>query len=77
MINHRVVSEQEGRDLAKSHKLHYFESSAKDGTGVVEIFNFMATQILAAMEIRPNYIKRSKESFLLARMEKEPNKKDK
>ncbi|CAG9326735.1 rab1_6 [Blepharisma stoltei] len=77
MINHRQVTEEEGRNLAESHKLHYFETSAKDGSGVAEAFRFMASKIVASMEIKPDYIKRSKESFMIKRMEKEPAKKEK
>mmetsp|Transcript_25934 Transcript_25934/g.25498 ORF Transcript_25934/g.25498 Transcript_25934/m.25498 type:complete len:80 (+) Transcript_25934:365-604(+) len=77
MINHRQVTEEEGRNLAESHKLHYFETSAKDGQGVSETFTFMASKIVASMEIKPDYIKRSKESFMIKRMEREPTKKEK
>ena len=38
----RVVAEEEGRLLAESYGVAYFETSSKDGTGVKEMFSSLA-----------------------------------
>lgn len=75
MHNLRSVSEEEGRDLARSFGLDYFEASAKNGGGVAEAFGFLVNKIFASMEITPNFLKRTKESFLLACQDGAPSRK--
>ncbi|CAG9334479.1 unnamed protein product [Blepharisma stoltei] len=66
MLNLRVVQEDEGRELAKQWNLDYFETSAKTGAGVNEAFNYLIDKIYASMEVSPQFLKKTKESFLLA-----------
>lgn len=60
--NLREVGEQEARTLARESGLDYFETSAKDGTGIEETLTFLSQQIIA------NIILNAKtQSFLLQR----------
>jgi Ras-related protein Rab-1A len=76
MTNLRVVSEEEGRSLAGLYNLNYFEASAKDDSGVNEVFDFMSNKILSAIEVSPDYLNFSKDKLLL-QAETKPEKKDK
>mmetsp|Transcript_11198 Transcript_11198/g.27533 ORF Transcript_11198/g.27533 Transcript_11198/m.27533 type:complete len:211 (+) Transcript_11198:329-961(+) len=40
--NERVITKQEGKKLADSYKMKYFECSAKEGTGVDKLFDEMS-----------------------------------
>lgn len=42
----RVVSEEEGRALAESYGVPYFETSSKEGTGVKETFSALANLVI-------------------------------
>jgi len=42
----RVVTEEEGRALAESYGVAYFETSSKDGTGVKEMFSSLAEAVV-------------------------------
>ncbi|OMJ91973.1 hypothetical protein SteCoe_5409 [Stentor coeruleus] len=75
MINHRVVSEDEGRALANSKSLPYFETSAKDDTGVNELFEYMSTKILSSVQVSPDYLGLSKEGLSIKAQNSDHNKK--
>lgn len=64
MVNHRVVSKEEGESLASSLNLPYFETSAKDDNGVTQVFEFMAQKILSSLQSSTNYITPSNTSVL-------------
>ena len=75
MENHRVVSEEEGKNLSKLYNMQYFETSAKDDTGVNEAFDSMSTNILSSLMISPDYLSLSKESLILEGKKKNASKK--
>lgn len=78
MTNHRVVSEEEGRKLASEMGgLDYFETSAKDDTGVNELFDFMCNKILSSIQVSPEYLALSKENMMLQVNKKPEHKKSK
>ena len=76
MTNHRVVSQQEGQNLANSYGLSYFETSAKDDSGVSEAFDFMGDKILSLFQESPNYLRGGKTGQALS-SEAKAKKKDK
>ena len=39
------VSRKEGQKLATDHELNFYETSAKENTGIPELFKHMATQM--------------------------------
>ena len=55
--SYRVVTEEEGRKLANDLNMNFFETSAKTNKNVNEIFSFITTKILKAIEIEKNTIK--------------------
>ena len=77
MTNRRVVSEDEGRAIASTYNLDYFETSAKDDTGVNELFDYMCTKILSSIQISPEYLALSKDNLQLQVNKKPPGKKGK
>lgn len=46
MAEHREVSEKEGIDLSKQYKVPYFETSAKTGENIDQMFNFCIMELL-------------------------------
>jgi len=40
-VNQRQVTEEEGRNFAKAHGMHYWSTSANTGQGVGEMFNWL------------------------------------
>jgi Ras-related protein Rab-8A len=46
LIDQRVVSKEEGESLANELNLSYFETSAKEGSGVLDTFKMLALQII-------------------------------
>ena len=42
----RVISEEEGKQLAKDNNMAYFETSAKNNENVSQIFYFLTNKIL-------------------------------
>jgi GTPase SAR1 family protein len=64
MINHRVVTKEEGENLAKSFNLSYFETSAKDDNGVSTAFEFMTEKILNNIRSSSDYIANNNTSVL-------------
>lgn len=72
MVNLRIVSETEARDLSQNFNLYYFETSAKDDVGVREVFDFMANRIFSSIEITPNFLEISSEN--LRKQVDEPSK---
>ena len=42
----RVIDSEQGRELADSFGLEFYETSAKTGLNVAEVFNFIAKEIL-------------------------------
>jgi GTPase SAR1 family protein len=47
LADKRVVSSDEAKDLAEKEEILYFETSAKDGTNVEELFKMLIDQMLA------------------------------
>ena len=45
LVNQRQVSVEEGENYAKKFNIKFFESSAKDGTNVNELFFYLANEI--------------------------------
>lgn len=45
-LNDRVVSREEAEEFAKQHNLEYYETSAKEGIGINEIFETMALRLV-------------------------------
>ena len=45
LVNERQVSFEEGENYAKKFNIKFFESSAKDGTNVNELFFYLANEI--------------------------------
>jgi small GTP-binding protein len=76
MTNHRVISEQQGRELSQQFGLHYFETSAKDDLGVNEVFDFMANRIVSNIAVTPDYLSVSEE-ILRKKVNEEPSEKKK
>ncbi|UJR25863.1 hypothetical protein I4U23_007213 [Adineta vaga] len=50
--NFRVVSSQEGKQLANSRKMGFFECSAKDNKGIGEIFKYLASEFVSRYRTR-------------------------
>jgi small GTP-binding protein len=75
MVNHRVVSREEGENLAKSFNLPYFETSAKDDNGVSSAFEFMTEKILTTIKSSSDYIANKNTSVLTS--DKKESKKGK
>jgi hypothetical protein len=46
MLDQRRVTAEEGRAFARQRGWAYFETSAKDGSGVAEAFRQIATQAI-------------------------------
>ncbi|OMJ66329.1 hypothetical protein SteCoe_36857 [Stentor coeruleus] len=65
MINHRVVDEESGRSLAAKYSMKYFETSAKDQTGVVEVFDYIAKKVYSLLSISPSYLNHTPNSIML------------
>lgn len=65
MTNLRVISEEQGRNLAEKHLFPYFETSAKDDNGVKEAFDYMGINITCLAKVTPSYLGHSKDSILL------------
>jgi GTPase SAR1 family protein len=48
----RVVSLQEGQQLAERYKLPFFETSAKENININEIFELLSRTVVARIESR-------------------------
>ena len=48
----RVVTLREGRAWAEEHGLEHFETSAKDGSNVNEVFDYLFTTVVDQMTRR-------------------------
>ncbi len=46
-VKNRIISEDEGRQFAASRGLHYYETSACNGTNVMEMFEFLFASVVA------------------------------
>ena len=64
----RAVSDEECLEKARELNLDYFEASAKSNQGVEEAFSYLATKCYSALLLLPDYISRSKDTFMLYRM---------
>ena len=76
MKNLRVISQQEGEEIAKLYSMPYFETSAKNDECVREVFDFMATNIVSLISITPSYLQHTKDSIML-KSRKKPEKRRK
>ena len=76
MINHRQITEQQGKEIAEKYKLDYFECSAKDETGVFEAFDYMAHKIICLEQVKDGTYKDTN-SFLLKKKKRLNKKKNK
>jgi GTPase SAR1 family protein len=45
----RVVNKQQGQAVAAEHRVRYFETSAKDGSGVIDAFNGVGFEVLVRL----------------------------
>ena len=45
-LENRAVTQQQGEELADKHGLNYFETSAKSGQNISELFHHIARQIV-------------------------------
>ena len=52
-LGEREITIAEGQQLAKKHSLEFFETSAKDGTNVNEVFHYLANVIKNKMADNP------------------------
>lgn len=48
---HRVVKEEEGRAFAKKHGMPYFETTAKDGDNVQEMFHELFAMVVERLKL--------------------------
>ena len=55
----RVITEEEGKKLAKEYNIGFFESSARTGKNVNEVFNYLVKEII--MEVDPEVRKKIEE----------------
>ena len=55
----RVVSEEEGKKLAEEYNMVFFESSARTGKNVSEVFNYLGKEII--IEVDPEVRKKIEE----------------
>jgi len=46
----RIVSTEDGNRLAQRHNMLFFETSAKEGTNVREVFGSISTKILKKLK---------------------------
>ena len=56
----REVTREKAEQLAREHKMRYFEVSAKEGTGVDEVFKFIAQQVADNHRLDQNGFGRAK-----------------
>lgn len=61
----RNVTESEGRELASKYGLHYFEVSAKEGSGVKEAFDFIPKSVISKMKTLNPTTAKDRPSFTL------------
>ena len=57
----RIVSEKDGKDLAKEYNMEFFETSNKDGTNIQEAGRALVNEILKSQEndIKDSFISKS------------------
>ena len=57
----RIVSEKDGKDLAKEYNMEFFETSNKDGTNIQEAGKALVNEILKSQEndIKDSFISKS------------------
>lgn len=76
MHGERVVSAKQGKDLAKSLGMAYFETSAKTGAGIQESVQFMTDELVKLVESTQTQLPTRAKSGLLQkspfRVEPEP-----
>ena len=42
----RVITTEQGKELAEKHSIHFSETSAKTGEGIEELFNVVAKKLM-------------------------------
>ena len=72
----RIVSEKDGKDLAKEYNMEFFETSNKDGTNIQEAGRALVNEILKSQEndIKDSFISKSSNNSKLSK--KSPLKND-
>ena len=50
--NERKVSKEEGEEFAKKHNIKFYESSAKEGFNVNEVFEYLANEIYSDAKLK-------------------------
>lgn len=70
----RKVSQQQGKLLADEHFLRYFECSAKDNSGISEVFEYLGRRILSHYNLCKSYLDHKYESIILQAKPKPPKK---
>ncbi|CAF0864733.1 unnamed protein product [Didymodactylos carnosus] len=56
--SYRVVSTQEGKQLADTRKIAFFECSAKDNKGISELFKYLASDFLKRYKARTKQLEK-------------------
>ena len=59
MTSKRTIRHEDAEGFASSHGMYYFETSAKDGTGVAEAIEFAVFDAVEKMERSPGQLQRS------------------
>ena len=62
LINERKVSTQEGQNLANQYNIKFFETSAKEGTNVDELFSYIMEEIHQENNPNKNFLESKKYS---------------
>jgi small GTP-binding protein len=65
----RIVSEKDGKDLAKEYNMEFFETSNKDGTNIQEAGRALVNEILKSQEndIKDSFISKSSNNSKLSK----------
>ena len=56
----RVITEEEAKEMAKSYKMNYCETSAKENTGIDDLMQGIVSDIVNEMDLKEQGIKLNK-----------------